>query len=269
MPLLVPAGSRHGSRIIASPETHELSMLALEIALLAPGEAYAARTDGRELGIVVLGGSVSISAGGSSFPAVGRRANVFGGRATAVYLPPGCEFRIAGAGEAGGEVALCFAKAESGGPVTLVRPEDVVSREVGKANWCRRVEDVFATAPASTLLLGETYNAPGNWSSYPPHKHDKEEPGKEVLLEEIYHYRLNPPQGFGVQCVYTPDRSIDRAYIVRDGDTVVIPRGYHPVAAAPGYALYYLWALAGPRRVMRPNDDPAHAWVKAVEAMLA
>jgi len=268
MPLLVPAGTRHGSRRIASPETHELSMLTIDTALLAPGETYDGSTDGRELGIVVLCGSVDVAAGLETFLAIGRRANVFGGRATAVYLPPGCEFRIAGAGETGGEVALCFAKADSGGPVTLVRPEDVVSREVGKANWRRRVEDVFATAPASTLLLGETYNAPGSWSSYPPHKHDRAEPGKEVVLEEIYHYRLSPPQGFGVQCVYTPDRSIDRAYIVRDGDTVVIPRGYHPVAAAPGYILYYLWILAGPRRVMRPNDDPAHVWVKAVEAML-
>jgi len=149
-----------------------------------------------------------------------------------------------------------------------VRPSQVLSRDVGAANWARRVEDVLATAQPTVLQLGETTNPPGNWSSYPPHKHDTAVPGQEVVLEEIYHYRLRPRQGFGVQCIYTADRELDEAVIVRDGDTVVIPKGYHPVVAGPGYRLYYLWMLAGPRRLMQPNDAPDHAWVKAVEPML-
>jgi len=87
----------------------------------------------------------------------------------------------------------------------------------------------------------------------------------EVKQEEIYYFRVDPPQGFGFQRIYTSDGSLDEAYVVRDGDTVIIPRGYHPVAAAPGYSLYYLWMIAGTQRIMRPRDDPAHAWVKQSE----
>jgi 5-deoxy-glucuronate isomerase len=235
---------------------------------LAPGETHSATTASRELGIVVLGGTTGIQAGGATFAALGRRADVFGGRASALYLPPHTDFSIVGASEGPAQVALCYAECEEGGPITRIDPEDVVSRAVGRSNWARRVEDVFAKAPASRLLLGETYNVPGGWSSYPPHKHDTDVPGREVVLEEIYHYRISPSQGFGVQCVYQGGEAEDQAFVVKDGDSVVIPGGYHPVVAAPGYSLCYLWVLAGPRRTMRPNDDPAHAWLKAVEAML-
>ncbi len=268
MSLLVHSDPSAPHRVIASPATHPLQYLTLELHRLAPGEALAAETGACELGIVILGGRVDFAAGATHAEGLGGRADVFAGRATAVYVPPGTGYRLEGAGELGAEVALCFARAERGGPVTIVRPEEIAVREVGKANWKRRVEDVLAPAPASVLQLGETYNPPGNWSSYPPHKHDTEVPGREVVLEEVYHYRLKPSQGFGVQCVYSAERDIDEAHLVRDGDTVVIPRGYHPVAAGPGYSLYYLWALAGPRREMRPNDDPEHVWVKAAEALL-
>lgn len=265
---LVPAspGARHTA--VAGPETHPLDRLRFELLRLEPGESYDSATDDYELGLVVLGGTVDVHAAESSFANVGSRPNVFAGRATAVYVPPRTRFQASAGPEVGAEVALCFARSSEGGPVTLVTPADVVSREVGRANWRRRVEDLLATAPATSLLLGETYNPPGNWSSYPPHKHDVESPGEEVALEEIYHYRLAPPQGFGVQCVYTEEGDVSEACIVRNGDTVAIPRGYHPVVAAPGYSLYYLWMLSGPIRVMRPRDDPRHAWVKAVEAML-
>jgi 5-deoxy-glucuronate isomerase len=115
--------------------------------------------------------------------------------------------------------------------------------------------------PAKKLLVGETYNIPGGWSSYPPHKHDVYSPGEEVCLEEIYHFRIDPPQGFGFQRIYSPERDLDEAYSIENGDTVIIPCGYHPVAAAPGYTLYYLWGLAGEKREMRPREDPGHAWV--------
>jgi 5-deoxy-glucuronate isomerase len=257
-----------GQRSIASPSTHDLERVRLDLLTLAPGEAFSSSSEDRELCLVVMGGQVDVQAGSHAWEALGQRANVFGGPATAVYMPPGTAFEVRGAGELGGELAMCQAPAPEGADITLIAPNDVTVRDVGSGNWRRSVQDILAKVPASTLLLGETINAPGNWSSYPPHKHDTEIPGEEVVLEEVYHYRFDPPGGFGVQCVYTEDRSLNEAMLVREGDTVLIPRGYHPVAAAPGYRLYYLWVLAGPRRLMRPHDDPAHAWVKAVEPML-
>jgi 5-deoxy-glucuronate isomerase len=109
--------------------------------------------------------------------------------------------------------------------------------------------------------VGETFNEPGGWSSYPPHKHDRHDPPAEVALQEVYHFRLQPRQGFGIQRMYSPERGTDEVLVVEDGDTVLIPFGYHPVVAAPGYRLYYLWALAGEGRDLRLREDPAHAWV--------
>ncbi len=268
MSLLVPSNAASPHLPVASPETHPLQYLNLDLVRLSPGETYSGDTGGRELGLVVLGGQVDLKAGAETHKGLGERPNVFAGRATTVYAPPGTPFEVTGAGEVGCELALCYAKADAGGPVTVVRPSHGLSGHGGAANSARRVEDVLATAQPTVLQLGETTNPPGNWSSYPPHKHDTAVPGQEVVLEEIYHYRLSPRQGFGVQCIYTADRELDEAVIVRDGDTVVIPKGYHPVVAGPGYRLYYLWMLAGPRRLMQPNDDPDHAWVKAVEPML-
>jgi 5-deoxy-glucuronate isomerase len=116
------------------------------------------------------------------------------------------------------------------------------------------------SVPAQRLLIGETYNPPGLWSSYPPHKHDVQQPPQETKLEEVYHFRLNPPQGFGLQRVYGD--GFDECYTAQDRDTVVITKGYHPVVGAPGYQLYYLWILAGEERTMHPRDDDAHAWAK-------
>lgn len=269
MSLHIPAtGPMQGPRAIVSPATHDLERVCLDLLTLAPGESYLASSEDLELCLVILGGNLDVQAGSYSWEALGQRQNVFEGPATAVYMPPDTVFELRGAGELGAEVALCYAASAQGADVTLIAPTDVTVREVGAGNWRRSVQDILANVPASVLLLGETINAPGNWSSYPPHKHDEEVLGKEVMLEEVYHYRISPPSGFGVQCIYTDDRALNEAVLVRDGDTVVIPRGYHPVAAAPGYRLYYLWVLAGPRRLMRPHDDPAHAWLKAVEPML-
>jgi 5-deoxy-glucuronate isomerase len=110
--------------------------------------------------------------------------------------------------------------------------------------------------------VGETFNDPGGWSSYPPHKHDVHDPPRQALLQEVYYFRLDPPQGFGIQRLYSPERGLDMTFTVQDGDTVLIPYGYHPVVAGAGYRLYYLWALAGQGRSMYLQEDPDHVWVK-------
>ena len=116
-------------------------------------------------------------------------------------------------------------------------------------------------AQAESLLVVEVITPAGHWSSYPPHKHDRNAFPQETQLEETYYHRLSPPQGFAFQRVYTDDRAIDETYAVEDGDVVMVPRGYHPVGAAHGYELYYLNVMAGPERKWIFANDPAHSWI--------
>jgi len=214
-----------------------------------------------EAALVVLGGRCEIWAGEQHWPRVGEREEVFSGRASALYLPAGSNLRVKALGSL--EAALITSPASSKGEAVLVRPEEVAVHTVGSDNWRRSVHEIInARVPAQRLLVGETYNEPGAWSSYPPHKHDHEIPGKEAPLEEIYHFRVNPPEGFGIQRSYSPERGLDEALVVKHGDTVEIPFGYHLVAAAPGHKVYYLWALAGKERELQAQEDPAHSWVK-------
>src|SRR5206468_4085109 len=112
--------------------------------------------------------------------------------------------------------------------------------------------------PASSLLVTEVLTPAGHWSSYPPHKHDTDDPPNESYLEETYYFRMKDPRGFALQRVYTSDRSLDESLVARDGDVVLVPRGYHTVSAAPGYDLYYLNVMAGPRREWKITFDPDH-----------
>ena len=112
------------------------------------------------------------------------------------------------------------------------------------------------------LMVGETFNPPGNWSSYPPHKHDGRD--GEPVLEEVYYYRVSPPHGFGQQMLYAADGEC-HTHTVKDGDAVLLPYGYHPVSAPPGYRLYYLWAMAGAERRLALHEDPAHRWIHEIQ----
>ena len=242
-----------------------LEYLEFDLLHLKHGAAWQGDTGAYEAVIVILGGHCDLLSGSERWEGTGRRADVFEGKATAVYLPPHHPFSVTARD---GEVtaAICKASSETGGAPQLILPDDVKTRIAGAHNWRREIHDIAgANVAASRLLVGETYNDPGAWSSYPPHKHDVAGSADEVKLEEIYYFRVQPPQGFGIQRIYSADGAMDEVYAIRDGDAVVIPRGYHPVAAAPGYRVYYLWMLAGPERVMRPRDDPDHAWVHTLE----
>jgi 5-deoxy-glucuronate isomerase len=134
----------------------------------------------------------------------------------------------------------------------------------GGGNATRQINHIITPAfEAHRLLVVEVYTPGGNWSSYPPHKHDVHDPPREVDLEEIYYYRVSRPEGYAIQRVYTADRRLDATITVRDGELVLVPEGYHPVVAAHGYDVYYLNALAGSARSMAASDDPDHAWVRS------
>ena len=182
-----------------------------------------------------------------------------------IYVPAGAKLRLAALDGPSRIVAAGALGKPGAGPV-MVGPEQAVAKEVGRDNWTRTVYTHIAdNVDAARLITGETVSRPGGWSSCPPHKHDRlAEP--EVPMEEVYYFQVEPRQGFGFIRVYTdpedPD-PFDYAFAVEHGDTVLIPRGYHPVACCPGYTLNYAWFLAGERRRYGAwKDDPRHAWIK-------
>ncbi len=191
----------------------------------------------------------------------GSRSSVFDQRATAVYLPPGTDgVTITGNAELALATTIgCNLPVGDREPV-FVYPNDVVVHERGKPGWQRDVHDVIAdnVPSARRLIVGETFNHAGQWSSFPPHKHDGAD--GEPALEEVYYYRFDRPSGFGFQGLYETNGD-ERAVFLRHGAVVGIPRGYHPVCAAPGYRLYYLWALVGAPRALAMYEDPAHRWL--------
>jgi 5-deoxy-glucuronate isomerase len=246
---------------------HETAHISLALADLSPGESLALESDG-ETAAVVLSGVVEASTGdGASLGRAGGRASVFEAPGDAVYAPAGTALRLQATSEGPVQLAITSAAAEpspDAPPARIIRPEDQRIAEVGEDNWSRTVRTILGPEhTAQRLLLGETLNPPGNWSSYPPHRHDRHNPPEEVDLEEVYLFKVDPPEGFGIQIRYELDgEREEEAFLVRNDDIAVIRRGFHPVAAPSGYTLYYLWVMAGDGRVMKPYLDPAHAWVQ-------
>src|SRR5574340_80214 len=246
----------------ASPGTFGFRYLSFQARKMAAGERSSTSTGANELGIVVLGGRCAVDSSAGRWQRIGERDNVFEGPPHALYLPPGTDFTIIALTEC--DLALCYCRAERTHPPRLVTPDEIEVEIRGGGNATRQIHHILKPEfPAHRLLLVEVFTPGGNWSSYPPHKHDVHEPPGEVELEEIYYYRVDRPEGFAIQRVYTRDRALDETITVRDGELVLVPRGYHPVVAAHGYNVYYLNALAGSARSMAASDDPDYAWVRA------
>jgi 5-deoxy-glucuronate isomerase len=227
---------------------------------LSAGEHETLQSDA-EMCAVVLSGAVDVTIAGAAFGTATRELDVFDGPGGAGYVPPGDALELGARRDAVVAVAAAPLADLPAGAARLIAPTEQAVRSAGTGNWSRSIRTILGPEDdAGRLLVGETINPPGNWSSYPPHKHDRHAPPEEVALEELYYYRFKPEGGFGVQLLY--DDRDERARIVRDGDVVAIPSGYHPVVAAPGYSLYYLWVMAGEGRELAPYFDPRHAWVQ-------
>ncbi|WP_245920947.1 5-deoxy-glucuronate isomerase [Melghirimyces profundicolus] len=264
MKRLYRARERKGYQEIIGTEDPVLDYLSFGKLQLEKGEKYREKTHGYEVALVILSGKISISSQGKEWRRVGSRNSVFEGKATTIYIPCSSEYDLTA--ESAAEVAVCKAKADKKFEPFIILPEEVVVNRRGRDTWQREVHDIIVENGRNRvhrIVVGETFNHPGHWSSFPPHKHDGEHAPEEPDLEEVYHYQLSPRQGFGVQLHYTKDLCIDDAYIVRHGDSFAIDRGYHPVSAGGGYQLYYLWFLAGKSgRLLNPFDDPDHRWLK-------
>jgi 5-deoxy-glucuronate isomerase len=262
--LLIPAlptTSGRGTVMDVEAERVGFDFLDLQVRRLLAGDTFKSVTNSNELGIVALGGRFHLESSQGNWRNVGDRANVFSGMPWTVYLPIQSEFTVTAITNC--DLAFCYCRAEKGFPAALIQPGDVRMEVRGGANATRQINHILTPEfPADRLLIVEVYTPGGNWSSYPPHKHDVHRPPEEVDLEELYYYRIDRAEGYAIQRVYTRDRRLDETITVRDGDLVLIPEGYHPVVAAHGYNIYYLNVLAGSARSMAASDDPDYRWVR-------
>jgi 5-deoxy-glucuronate isomerase len=245
---------------LVGPGEGGLQYLEVGILRLPAGEKYSSTTKGSEVALVILSGYATVEAGSERWSGLGGRSDVFQGPGDSVYVPLETSYTVTA--ETNLEVGVCKALTNFKGRPQVVGADEVEVGWRGRRNFERRIRNVMLdNAQGGRLLVGETINPPGNWSSFPPHKHDELIPGVETKLEEVYLYKVMPEQGFGLQRVFTAEGDVDEAYVLQSNDAVAFPRGYHPVVAAPGYRLYYLWVLAGEERRMQPRDHPDHQWV--------
>jgi 5-deoxy-glucuronate isomerase len=227
---------------------------------VAPGRPWRGDTSREECCLVLLRGTCRVDYGGGATATLGPRRDVFSSYPHAIYLPPRTKFRVTadeptelGDGRAPSRLRL---------EPRVIRPEECGCEIRGGGNATRQIVDIMPPGfPADRLLVCEVFTPSGNWSSYPPHKHDRDRPPAEVKLEEIYYYRFSHPDAYGFQRLYGP--KADRTLTVRHGDLVLIRSGYHPFVTAHGYDAYYLNVLAGTRRSMAASDDPRYAAFRA------
>jgi 5-deoxy-glucuronate isomerase len=252
-----------------TPEQAGWAFSGLRVLELAPGASHTLHSGTDELLVLPLSGGCVVECESRRFELAGRD-DVFARVSDFAYVPTDAEVRVGSAG--GGRFALPSARAGRRLDPAYGAAEEVAVELRGAGHASRQVNNVCtpATFPADRLIAVEVLTPGGNWSSYPPHKHDERREG-EVVLEEIYYFEVAGQDGLGYQRVYSsgPDRQIDVCAEVRSGDVVLVPYGYHgPSMAAPGYDLYYLNVMAGPgeERVWRFCDDPAHAWVRGTWA---
>ena len=244
-----------------TPESAGWGHVGFEVLRLKPGQRLEAETGDREVCLVLVGGRATITAGGESYAGIGERDGPFENKKPySVYVPWHADYTV----EALSDLELAVCSAPGGGDLAprLIGPDEVAYTVRGSGTNTRHVYDILPeSAPAHALLVVEVITPSGCWSSYPSHKHDTDNLPEESLLEETYYHRLNPPQGFAFQRVYTEDGALDETMCVHDGDVVMVPRGYHPCGTAHGYDLYYLNVMAGPKRVWKFNTEKVHRWL--------
>jgi 5-deoxy-glucuronate isomerase len=261
-PLLVRSrSSGYGEVVSITPDRDGWKYIDFKVVRLQAGKTYVTQTGGHETVVVFIEGSANVRADDAAWQGVGGRASPFDGPPHGVYLPQETRYSIEALHEC--EFAVCSAPARGMHQARLLTLEQRDGRERGTGNAQRRIYDILMDENgASTLFVTEVITPPGHWSSYPPHKHDTDDPPNESALEELYYYRAQPQSGFAFQRVYSTDGELDETITAHDRDVVLVPRGYHVCAAAAEYAIYYLNVLAGPKHVYHMTFDPQHEWIR-------
>lgn len=266
-PLLVAPDFSQPEYLRVTPASAGWDYLHFAARQLQAGDHWSFATGEYELALVVLGGVCAVESNRGSWPAVGRRASVFDGMPYTLYLPRQTHFTITARSERL-DIAYGWCLASEAHPARLVTPKEVAVEIRGGGNATRQINKMIPPGfDCSRIVVVEVYTPAGNWSSYPPHKHDQhrlDAQGNliEADLEEIYFYKIASPSGFAYQRIYTADERLDELMLVRDSHLVLSPEGYHPVVAGHGYDCYYLNMLAGSAQSLAASDDPDYAWVK-------
>jgi 5-deoxy-glucuronate isomerase len=266
-PLLISPDPAAEEYVRVTPQQAGWDLLHFAARRLRPGQTWQADTGEHELALVMLAGECAVRSDRGQWPHVGRRQSVFSGMPYALYLPRHTRFAVEALAMPV-DLACGWCRAEVDYPPRLVTPADVAIEIRGGSNATRQINSILPPGfPCQRLVVVEVFTPAGNWSSYPPHKHDAhtlDVQGRllEADLEEVYFYKIDRPQGYAQQRVYAGDGHLDELILARDNDLVLVPEGYHPVAAAHGYNVYYLNVLAGSAQSLAASDDPAHAWIK-------
>ena len=277
--LLIRCKPQQGYNKIFDVGERKMKLTKFGVVKLAAGTAYSDNTGDMEVALVLIGGNFKAHGDGWAFEVADGRTSPFTGKPHCLYLPRRTAYTL----EATTDVEFAY----NGSPATrdtakptLIKPADTRHIELGKDNWTRTSEIILdETFDSEHFYIGEGMIPSGNWSGYPSHRHDVNNPPAELDMEETYFYLFDkvgagagePNEGFGFQSVYTPEgvvapkfgERLNEAYRVSNDDTVAIAEGYHPLVGAPGYNMYYLWTMAGDKgRGLVSSMDPAHAWVK-------
>ena len=256
-----------------TPHSAGWDFISFQARRLSTGNTWSFNSRENELAIVILSGAISVNSNRGIWNGI-ERENVWTSAATALYLPRGTEFILTA--ERDSEFAVAWVPTDEDHEPWLIQPQDVSISIRGGDNVSRQINDLLPPgSPVHRLILVEVYTPSGNWSSYPPHKHDVhiEDKGGNLVeadLEEVYFYKIDKPEGYAYQRVYTDENSplqqagypIDALVKAQNNCAVLIPEGYHPVVSAPGYTTYYLNVLAGSAQSLANQDDPHYSWVK-------
>lgn len=254
------------------PPENGMHYLGFERIVLSPSQEYISNSSDCEIFLVILSGKCDVLVKNKEFKNIGARRNVFQGKPFSVYIPCKSSFTIKANQQDTVEIALAKAKVDEDSLIEpyLIKPEEVVSGKWGISNYSRTYHQIAVdqTHPAVKLMIGETFTPSGNWSTYPPHRHENDNLPQESYLEEIYFYKTDHPKGFGLARHYTDSRDINACYVIEDDTLHLMPKGYHTVVAAPGFTVYYLWFLAGPKRIQAPYVDPDLRFVDLATNMI-
>ncbi|MCI0477963.1 MAG: 5-deoxy-glucuronate isomerase [Anaerolineales bacterium] len=274
--LIVHPGNSTDPDVIVevAPQQVGWDTISFQARRLAQGNQWSFATQNHELAIVSLSGTMDVSSNRGNWQAVGARKNVFAGLPYALFLSRNTDFQVTAQNDC--EFAVAWAETKVDNAPRLVTPQDVEVEIRGGDNATRQINKMLPPGfPCARLVIVEVYTPGGNWSSYPPHKHDIHKTRAdgsllEADLDEVYYYKIDRPEGYALQRVYTDVESplhraglpIDAAVIARNDDVVLIPEGYHPVSSPVGYTTYYLNVLVGSAQSLAATDDPQYAWVK-------
>ncbi|MFL5806635.1 MAG: 5-deoxy-glucuronate isomerase [Roseiflexaceae bacterium] len=274
--LVVHPGNSADPNVVVevTPELAGWEHIHFQVRRLPAQGAWSFATGEHELALVPLSGSVGVESDRGQWPHIGSRAHVFAGLPFALYLPRRTTFTATATN--GCEFAVAWAPTDQDHLPRLVTPTDVTIEIRGGDNATRQINNMIGPGfDCHRLVVVEVYTPGGSWSSYPPHKHDvhKTDAAGRVLeadLEEVYYYKLDRPEGFAFQRIYTDPESplhragypIDAVLLAQNDDAVLVPEGYHPVTSAPGYTTYYLNVLAGSAQSLANSEDPRYAWVR-------